>query len=502
MLKKIPLHSIFLAIIPVLYLFETNIEVVKLEDTLLPIFANWGLVLIVFLITFLITRNRKTAEIEASILLILYATFGHVLYVVVDKGFTADFAKLLFVVYGIFLIIFSWINIRFIKNHDSLTEFLNIVSIVLLIFSSVSVFKAASSKTNIAVAPPEISIIETPSHLPDIYYIIFDAYGGGEMLADVYQYDNGPFLTELESRGFFVAKKSFSNYIRTVQSLNASLNLNYLEGDQNWSSNIDLINNNLVSAQLRQFGYSIYTGQNEFDTADWIGSKPIENKLPISRPFFWHYLNSTAFVLFWNSVPYEIHKNQILNSLEAVGNVVEKDSPKFVFAHFISPHPPFVVDNNQENVQNDLPFSFLDGTDLGLPPKEYQTKYIGQLEFINAQIIEMVDAILEKSNTPPIIIIQGDHGPRSLMDGTDFENNQCLYEGFSILNAYYLPGFDSEDLYEGISPVNSFRLVFNHYFGLSYPTLADKAFYTPKDDYSDATEITSLIENKICDDTP
>ena len=47
-----------------------------------------------------------------------------------------------------------------------------------------------------------------------------------------------------------------------------------------------------------------------------------------------------------------------------------------------------------------------------------------------------------------------------------------------ILNAYYLPGYDG-DLYATISPVNSFRLVFNSYFGGEYDMLEDVSYYSP-----------------------
>jgi hypothetical protein len=40
------------------------------------------------------------------------------------------------------------------------------------------------------------------------------------------------------------------------------------------------------------------------------------------------------------------------------------------------------------------------------------------------------------------------------------------------LNAYYLPkGY--KDLYDSITPVNSFRIILNEYFGASYPLLPD-----------------------------
>ena len=70
-----------------------------------------------------------------------------------------------------------------------------------------------------------------------------------------------------------------------------------------------------------------------------------------------------------------------------------------------------------------------------------------------------------------IIIIQGDHGPWL----------QSKAKRMQILNAYYLPGHNDQ-LYPTITPVNSFRLVFNHYFGATYPLLPDQSYFSTYDD--------------------
>jgi hypothetical protein len=49
-----------------------------------------------------------------------------------------------------------------------------------------------------------------------------------------------------------------------------------------------------------------------------------------------------------------------------------------------------------------------------------------------------------------------------------------------ILNAYYFPG-GNDDLYPTITPVNTFRLIFNKYFDQDYPLLEDKALYSAYD---------------------
>jgi hypothetical protein len=78
-------------------------------------------------------------------------------------------------------------------------------------------------------------------------------------------------------------------------------------------------------------------------------------------------------------------------------------------------------------------------------------------------MLTIISEILANSTTPPIIIIQGDHG---FGEG----------DNFPILNAYYLPGIDPGVLYPTISPVNSFRLIFNEYFGSNLIQLPDQSF--------------------------
>jgi hypothetical protein len=46
------------------------------------------------------------------------------------------------------------------------------------------------------------------------------------------------------------------------------------------------------------------------------------------------------------------------------------------------------------------------------------------------------------------------------------------------LLAYFLPDDGNAKLYSTISPVNSFRLFFNEYFGANYPLLPDQTYIT------------------------
>jgi hypothetical protein len=96
---------------------------------------------------------------------------------------------------------------------------------------------------------------------------------------------------------------------------------------------------------------------------------------------------------------------------------------------------------------------------------EFQT----QLDYLNPQIIEIVKNIIDVSDPSPIIILEGDHGL------FEFERN-------SILNALYFPNRGDEIFYPQISLVNTFRLLFNEYFGTDYPLLDDHSYARPEND--------------------
>jgi hypothetical protein len=168
------------------------------------------------------------------------------------------------------------------------------------------------------------------------------------------------------------------------------------------------------------------------------------------------------------------------------------NDPYFVFLHIVSPHPPYVFGRNGEEISHDQPFS-LSGPDRKSGGDAYIKLYTDQLSYTDEIVLQAVKKILATSKTPPIIIIQGDHGPVSY-NGEDEVGNGNMKEQHSILNAYYFPGRTYDLLYPSISPVNSFRVVFNTYFDDTYDLLPDMNYFIPHARPYDFIDVTERVK--------
>ena len=75
------------------------------------------------------------------------------------------------------------------------------------------------------------------------------------------------------------------------------------------------------------------------------------------------------------------------------------------------------------------------------------------------------------------MILQSDHGSGLRLDMESHEKTD-LHERMSILNAYYFPGRSYQGLYPEITPVNTFRVVLNTFFGAGLELLPDRNYFS------------------------
>lgn len=303
-----------------------------------------------------------------------------------------------------------------------------------------------------------------PRTLRDIYYIILDAYGSERLLKNRSAYDNHEFVEFLARKGFYVAPESRTNYPITRFSLSSSLNMDYLsrlEGRPDVT--VDLIESNRVERFLKAMGYTIV----RFPTW-WVGTKraPFADVRFESRAKLWSEFNETLlemtmlgpFIVFRR----EAERTHTLYVFDKLQNMPPLGKPMFVFVHILCPREPFVFDRDGNRRE--------DGeTRWRYDDPRSMDRYVDQVVFVNRKVEQLVDSLISRSKVPPIIIIQGDHGPT-------YSDERQKRGYFGILNAYYLPDGGAEKLYPSITPVNSFRMILDYYFGTHLGLLEDRSY--------------------------
>ena len=382
-----------------------------------------------------------------------------------------------------------------IRNPSRLTTYFTLVFIVLLGFQILRLrqdgYQVFTRMTRSQTAPfqalgEDLKLKKGSS--PDIYVIVLDGYGRQDVLQTIYQHDNSEFIDWLEKRGFYVAKESHSNYVQTPYSMSSFWNFDYL---QTWDSSYEYaqylfepIQNNRVFRLLDEIGYTTVSFEQGVYYAEIKNSDIyLSNFLPLNNFESFLLIDSpleplsNIFDLRLPLYTYKTHRQRTLFQLDTLKEIPARiPGPKIVYTHILAPHPPFVFDQRGDILEPEQPFTFAEGLGNQGDLEEYWNGYQEQVKFVNREITEVIDAILKKSESPPIILLMGDHGPGSLFN-LDIEKPGCLWERTSNLYAILLPGHQNDGVvYSSISPVNSFRVIFNTYFGTDLPLLDDKSY--------------------------
>lgn len=385
------------------------------------------------------------------------------------------------------------------------------------------------------------SPLESPSGSnPDIYYIILDGYGRADILDSLYGYDNRPFIGFLEREGFYVAHRSHSNYTQTALSLASSLNMDYLDNLLNVSllrASISrnplhrVIEDSQVRHELSRRGYRFVVVDSGFritriDDADvlltsapkrfgdaldievllaLVEMSPVSTFVASVRPMGSKKKRNVLSRLegqlrrIRSNRPVLPHGGRIVYSFNAIKTASELPGPKMVFAHIVCPHPPFIfgprspLDVYKPSRGNWESFSIgldeLGGAGAGQDARRFKKGYAGQIEYANRQMENIIPLILAH-NPNSVIIVQADHGPDLF---TKWDTLEVPIDRFYILNAYYFPDRNYQDLYAAITPVNSFRVVLNKAVGTSVPLLPDKAMFSPLKQPYQFTDMTAQL---------
>jgi len=450
---------------------------------------------IVLVIARLLLRDLKAASLATCVLVILFLTFGHVEQRLSFAPGTLEETGLL-VAWG--LLAAAGLIVAVKRGSAASPKVFTGICFVagsLIVLNAVTLIRNAPT-TVLPTAAWPVSTQGWSPHTPerDVYYLVFDRYAGASTLEDQYGYDNGPFLHGLAERGFDVVPDAQANYPQTPHSLASSLNMTYLddlagaagEDSADWRPLYRSLKDVTVGRVFQSLGYRyVHIGSWWPQTAT--DPEADEN---YSYGHFGEFSTVFAYTTIWPTIAahlgiesYDFRKqayDRVTYQFDTLRRVASDPDPTFTFAHFLLPHPPYVMDQTGAYVQSP-------------DHRPIDEAYIEQLQATNQKILDLVDDLTQgPPSTRPIIIVQSDEGPypndqeeESLHLVLPDVSSDVLHRKMRILNALYLPGVDpsAAGVTDDITPVNTFRVVFDTYFGADLPMLPNRSYVFADDDH-------------------
>ena len=410
-----------------------------------------------------IAKEKITLFIPFGVVLILQ--YWNI-YELFPRSFSTEL--LLAVVFIIWLLIISALwqkDIDELKNINMVFAFVIILGNTYDISSKFKNFYNLN-KINPTFIEKSYEVIEVDikhkNELPNIIYIVPDRYLGLNQLRDYYNFDNTSFYDELRKRNFIAPSKSRSNYPFTYASLLSTLNNSYLINNYDnlpQGASYFQIKESHAFKKIKSMGYKFVNFDNW-----WKGTQNIT----IADFNYYRnsaYLSSTTYDFIYFRTPIFAISDRIFpsrskrfscsevknkfNDLTSIAS--SKDSGLFIFAHFLVPHEPYLI--NADGGCNSRSF--------GGVPENTKQNYIGYLEYTNNKLLQIFDEI-SLNNDNFIFVIQSDEGqyPECFE-----EFNSCNLNDWDlktgIINAFFYSKNHSLNEENFATPINNFSNIFD-----------------------------------------
>ncbi len=509
-LYRFPFYPLLVGIYPLLYFWLANVYQVPAFVVTRPLLLSLAITAAAWVFFLLLFRNLRKAAAATAFFLALFFVYGRIFDLTarwVIFGITIGHRRYVMMLFVALVILVAVLLFRTRASLMTLTWGANLVAsfMILLVvaqlaYAGVGSLAAIQSQDTPTPQPaPKVtaSIPQATLSTPDVYYILLDGYDRQDLLKQDIGVDDSAFITQLKNLGFVLPDCTQSNYNTTVFSVASAFNMNYLDA-LGFSYNdlagaaygVDLstpeleasIHTNTVMKQFHSMGYQIITLQSAYPFLNFPQSDIVYTYTQLNPPkiettkfqyAFWKttgmdYLieETTGYTASqFDSLPlwlqqmindnYSLYQKYQadLYDLDKLDHITDVPGKKFVYAHLMVTHPDFAFTADG---------AFRDDSE------ETKAAYGDAVTYADQRILAIVKNILAKSKTPPIIILQGDHG---------YGYGGRGVEQFKILNAYYLPQGGGSAVYPSITPVNTFRLILSRYFGQNDPLLPDQSIW-------------------------
>jgi hypothetical protein len=474
------IYPFLVAYYPIFALRNHNIVYVDVSTIVRSLLLVTAGTALIGTIAYLALRNLEKTSILTSLLVLAFLSYGHFYLQIGDSlGHPIQHRYLV----GGELLILLVVTFLIMKNDQvarALSQFLATASVVLLalvVFESarydLALYRAVSAASGEQAPTAQL---QGNQKWPDFYVILLDGHTRSDVLQTRYGYDNSAFVRQLSEMGFYVAGCSQSNYASTKLSLTSAIYGDYIQNIA-VDGTLPPLETSPLHQTLESLGYKTLAFENRasghfdlkedlrlsrnqmaFGKIDFLGGINEFEKMMVDTSFMRFVVDTELIPGFdkdtlqeWDLREHYSQTNFILTELEKVPEI---PGPKFIFAHIMVPHSPYIF-----------------APDGSFKPDVHAISgYRANTEFIDNRLPSVLQAIIEKSDPRPIIIIMGDHGPATR---TTITKQMRM----ATLDAYLVNDAAKAQLYPTLTPINAMRIILNAHYGGAYPRLEDVSYY-------------------------
>jgi hypothetical protein len=500
LLSRLPLHPLLLAAYAVLFVYAANVDEVLPADVIRPLLEALLVAVVILVLCWLLYRDRRRGALLATTVVGAVFFFGHVSSQLDEEAVGETLQLAAWAALGIAVAVYA---ARARGSLANVTSMLNIFGLVLVGMTLVTIVPAewgrvAHASEGEPVAASGIEATRRPER--DIYFLVFDRYGSDWSLRQRFDIENDIY-PDLEAAGFQVIPGGRANYHASDFSLAAMLNMRYqndlaaeVDGPSTDRGPVrERLARHEVGQFLRSQGYRYYhlgawwnptRGSPIADEVLALG-KTTEFDMVLRETTVLPALERLAGVAPEDTDSRSQHRDQALFAFRQVQRLADMPGRKFLFAHILMPHTPYVLAEGGRHV-----------LEAEAKQKSEAELFEQQLEFTNEKLNELVAKLLEgPDDEDPIIIITGDEGPYLCYEVDCVDGSPEVYGiRLGTLRAYYLPGLDYQVPADD-SGVNVFRMILREYFGADLPVLANRSYGwpDPKQDLYTFTDVTDEL---------
>lgn len=496
------LAVILTCLYPCVFLYAQNAGEANARD-MMPFFLLYlGTATVGLLVTGVMLRRFSCAAVLTCIGMLAIMNFSMVTNGIKRHAgwFQDKYLLVLLAVVLVGLLVLLW------RKKPNLTALCGIIALTFGVLTVMSLIQAAPKFLKTAsYDPPETGpdheTVTFSGEKRNVYYLLFDEYGGDENLETYFGFDNSGFYDALGERGFSLSRTSRNTESCWTDTLVPNLlNLSYV-ADDSMPEKVrrEYLRTPMLTQMFRDNGYRVNlinhraflrlqgvreltSGQTEDNISQYLFQNSIFCKIPwikdqITLWMFRNYRDS--------------YQGPLENALSALLSCTEaaKDGPTLTVSYIQCPHAPFLFEQDGSIRQDKSMYWYW----------KDDTLYPGQLQYLNTVILEAVDRI-QREDPQAVILLQSDHGARvplhmvEQFGGPRFDAEQETPVMQSTLCCVYIPGQTIE--IQGDTCINATRKALDAVFDTGLGTIPPATGYVLPEIYNAKEDVSEDHQNR------